>query len=352
MPIARLLFGGLSLALVLSATANAQAPAPAASAPAASASSPGTSEAAPLARYIPKDGLAVYFESAGLNSNIEGWKKTAAYKMLNDTPLGYMLEDIGAQYFDLIMRPLPVRKITGAELVKVVKYMVHHGYVFAMSVEGPNKETVKVHLVARNGAAKEIRNISARFLGLFMGSLKRELVRKGGRSVVVVSKPKAGDWAWWDEKGDLVVTFGQSADADQIIETLDGKKPSAAEHPTRVALQKSTEDEFVPYVHAFVDATAFQGSKTKMGEFFNNLVTILGVSRLEMQRGFHGHALMNVTRLVAVKPFKGLFVSFGNKTFEKDALPRKDISGLTPSARCGWLSSAFLAVPAVFAGAT
>src|SRR5262249_41725911 len=58
-----------------------------------------------------------------------------------------------------------------------------------------------------------------------------------------------------------------------------------------------------------------------MAEFFNNAVSILGIARVQTQRGFHGQALMNVTKVVAVKPFKGLFVSFGDKTFEKNALP-------------------------------
>lgn len=324
MQFARLALGGLSLALVLSAMAAAQTP-PAtagAAAPAtAAAAAPGTSEATPLARFIPQEGLAFYLESAGLNSQPEAWKKTAAYKMLNDTPLGYMLEDVGAQILERGLRYIPVRKVTGAEIVTFVKHIVHHGYVYAINIDGKSADSVQMRLVLRNGAAKDIRPVASRFMGLIMGSGKKELAKKGGGRTVVVSTWTKGNWSWWAEKEDLVLSFMKAEHADAIIEALDGKRPSAVDHPTRAALLKSTQEDFVPVVHAFLDPTVFQGLKGSTGEFFKNVVSILGISRFEMQRGFHENALMNITKVVADKPHKGLFLMFSKKTFEKSALP-------------------------------
>ena len=57
-----------------------------------------------LARYVPKDNLIFYIEFDGLDAHAEAWQKTAAYKMLNNTPLGVMLEEVAAQ---LLEKPSP-----------------------------------------------------------------------------------------------------------------------------------------------------------------------------------------------------------------------------------------------------
>src|SRR4051794_36189656 len=60
----------------------------------ATAQAPGTGAAAPLARYLPQQDLSVYLEFEGLDSHAAAWHKSAAYKLLNDTSLGALLEDI------------------------------------------------------------------------------------------------------------------------------------------------------------------------------------------------------------------------------------------------------------------
>ena len=61
----------------------------------------------PLARYIPAEGLAALVEHNGLAAHPEAWKATAAYKMLNETALGAMLEDIMVQLADLAFQTAP-----------------------------------------------------------------------------------------------------------------------------------------------------------------------------------------------------------------------------------------------------
>ena len=67
----------------------------------------------PLGQYVPKDNLFFYFEFAGLNAHDEAWKKTAACKMLYDTPLGGMLEEVCAQLLDKGLSSVPDMKMTG-----------------------------------------------------------------------------------------------------------------------------------------------------------------------------------------------------------------------------------------------
>ncbi len=58
---------------------------------------PGVSGAPPLARYLPQQDLAAYLEFEGLDAHAAAWHKSAAYKLLNDTSLGALLEDIATQ---------------------------------------------------------------------------------------------------------------------------------------------------------------------------------------------------------------------------------------------------------------
>ena len=61
---------------------------------------PARAESKPLARYVPKDELIVYAELSGLDAHYDAWRKTATYKMLNETGTGAMLEETLAQTID------------------------------------------------------------------------------------------------------------------------------------------------------------------------------------------------------------------------------------------------------------
>src|SRR5262245_55296023 len=40
-----------------------------------------------VARFVPKDQLVAYLEFSGLDAHAAAWKKTAAYRVLTETPL-------------------------------------------------------------------------------------------------------------------------------------------------------------------------------------------------------------------------------------------------------------------------
>ena len=67
--------------------------------------------AAPLSRFVPKENLICYLEFAGVDAHPESWKNTAAYKMLNETPLGEMLEEVAGQLLDKVLTFFPNHKL-------------------------------------------------------------------------------------------------------------------------------------------------------------------------------------------------------------------------------------------------
>ena len=73
---------------------------------------------APLARYFPGDDLVVYAEFDGLDAHSAAWKKTAAYRLLNETPTGAMLESVAVGLLDRTFAggPPGEKRPTGAEM--------------------------------------------------------------------------------------------------------------------------------------------------------------------------------------------------------------------------------------------
>src|SRR5262249_46296772 len=85
-----------------------------------------------LARYVPAKELLFYAEFDGLDAHADAWKKTAAYKLLNETTLGALLEDLASQGLDKALAPSKVpNKPTSAEILAAVKAVVKGGFVFA-----------------------------------------------------------------------------------------------------------------------------------------------------------------------------------------------------------------------------
>ena len=76
----------------------------------------------PLARYVPAEGLAALVEHNGFAAHPEAWKATAAYKMLNETTLGAMLEDILVQLADRGFQTAPGAPLLGKELVALLSH--------------------------------------------------------------------------------------------------------------------------------------------------------------------------------------------------------------------------------------
>lgn len=279
----------------------------------------------PLTRYAPHDGLLLYVEVDGLDAHADAWKGTAAFKLLNETPAGLMLEDALARSIDQLKKSAPEPKLTGAETIALIKHILHKGALsatFLKATPGTGRADVGVQVI-RGGGRKEFRPLAARLLGVLMGAnakTSQVAAKPGGRRVVHVPS-KQQPWSWWVEKNeDLVFVLGPAENADQVLEVIDGKRPNVSDLPARVALT-TPENGLQPVVAGFLDFEA--GSKagsTGVGDLVARF-DLKGVKRADFRWGVHDKALMSVTRITAPSPREGTLALLGQPGFNVATMP-------------------------------
>ncbi len=217
----------------------------------------------PLARYFPKENLIVYVELSGLDAHADAWQKTAAYKMLTETPLGEMLEEVGTQLLDKVLSFAPGHRFTGAEIITLTKYAWHHGgamgvYIKPSTLTEP-RDFLAFTLVIRDAHAKDIKGLMGRLLGAITMQGRPRLETREGRTLAVYAPPSGTNGAhetagcWWIEKEDLVLCAPYPSTPDKVIGALDGKVPSAVDHPFLQELARK-DGTFEPMSIAFLDA--------------------------------------------------------------------------------------------------
>jgi prepilin-type processing-associated H-X9-DG protein len=267
---------------------------------------------ASLARYVPREELFGYLEFEGLATHQAAWRASAAYKLLNETKLGALLEDLAGQFIEMAQQSSPPgRRVDAAEIVDAVKHAAQQG--FAVGVWGKDPKQPGVVVVLRRGDRPDIRrwlDASARSDQAAAGEDKAGLapVQKAGRTLHPLDQQGT---FWWIEKGDLVLTQR----SDKVLAAIDGQVPSAVDHPLRAALSKA-EDGFQPAAVGFVEITklpAMPPDAVKLG--------LDGLKRVELAWGFQDEALRTVLRAVAPAPRHGLLALLDQPTFDTRSLP-------------------------------
>ena len=304
----------------------AASPAPDATADAASPDEAPPAASIPLGRYIARDRLFLHVEFAGLDAHDDAWRKTAAYRMLNETSLGVMLEEVGAQLAERVLGYLPNRKIGGAEAVTILEHMARKGWALGLAADPQAPTGVRGVLVLRGVVNKEMKPLFSRLMGTFMSAeVKPKIERKGSRVMVSVPpiNPEEGQadqgWVWWPEGDDLVVGLLQPSDADLVHAALDGQAPSVEGFEPIADLAKP-EGEFEPVLTVWFDpagatAAVGAGGSPALGAVAQ-LFADANVKRIDHRWGFDGDGLMSVTRLTAPKPRKGILALFNEPSFE------------------------------------
>ncbi len=247
------------------------------------------------ARFIPADDLVFYGEFDGLDAHSRGWQKTAAYRLLNETPTGAMLEDLFLQIYPR----RPWRDLSAPEALQLIKHVAKSGVVISENCWSRNGEKKSVNaLILRDAFSnKDVRPIFARLLqGLPAPDTKPQAVVKLGHKMIS-GKLKDGDtFYWWVEetkKADLIIVFGIPEAPDYLIDTLDGKKPSALTNPSRVELTKP-RDGFERTGCLMIDPEKYglAAADHPVVTTFNQINT----RRLDFLCGFQGDALATITR--------------------------------------------------------
>ncbi len=270
---------GLLLASLLAVPASAQVDAP------------------PLARYLPSDGLVILVEHNGLDSQSDAWKGTSAYRMLNQTSLGAMVEDIATQLIDRALASAPGAPLTGKDAIGLLEHLSRKGFVVgycgSLNPPDPKAGAVVIRDAARNEAFKrliaQIPPLNEPAATLVEGT--------GGRKVFQAAGPPI---RWWYEKDDAVFSFAPPGAPDPVVAVLDGKAPNALAHPARVAAAKGDAGE-VPVGLLFVDITALPPMPPKAADF-----GLDALKRVEGRWAIQGNAVVGSLGVQAPRPRKGI----------------------------------------------
>ena len=256
--------------------------------PPQSAPRPAGVSATSLAHYVPRRDLGLYLEFQGLDSAVRGSRGSAAYKALNETKLGVLLEDLARQGIELAQQSAPGEKqVDASSVIEMFKFATRQGLV----IGAWNMDTAKtgVVFVFRHGERPDVRRLlegaAASNLGRVGEEADRKPIQQAGRTLYRLDK----DGVWWFEKGDLVL----SNQPDVVLAVLDGKSPSAVDHPRRAALL-AARDGFQPVLAGFVDMSEL---KTMPAEAIQ--LGLDGVKQIEIQWGFQDDALVSVLGVVA-----------------------------------------------------
>ena len=271
---------------------------------------PGTSGAPPLARYLPQQDLAAYLEFEGLDAHGAAWHKSTAYKLLNDTSLGTLLEDLATQAIAQAQQSAREdKRVAAADYLNVLKHAARDG--LAVGVFGKGPDNTHVVVVVRKGNRPEVVRLLDTLAAAGPGQpeQKPEPAQKNGRALHAL----ATEGVWWVEQDDLILT--DEASFDRIVKVIDGKQPSAASHPLRAALTQS-KDGFEPAAYGFVDLAVLPPVPEKAAK-----AGFDGVKRIELQWGFQDEALMTLVRVIAPSPRRGVLAFFDQPTFDLRSLP-------------------------------
>src|SRR5262249_28068926 len=123
----------------------------------------------------------------------------------------------------------------------------------------------------------------------------------GGRTIFQAAGPPI---RWWFEKDDAVFSFAPPGAPDPVIDTIDGKTPSALKNPVRNALTKGEAGE-VPMGLLFVDMAAMPPlppDATRMG--------LDRLQRIEGRWAIRGKGLVTSLGVQAPRPRRGILALF------------------------------------------
>jgi prepilin-type processing-associated H-X9-DG protein len=259
-------------------------------------------EAEPLARYVPLDGLSILVENNGLASKPKAWKATATYKMLNETTLGAMLEDITAQLVDRAFQGgAPAAPFTGKEAVGLLEHLIGEGFAigYCGSLNPPQPRAVVI--VIRNAAKNPVFKKTIAAIPPLNAPAARKLDAPGGRTVWQIEGPPV---RWWYEKDDAVFSFAPPGAPDPVIAVLEGKAASALKSPVRDAVLKGDAGE-VPIGAIFVDMKAMPPLPPRAAEFGLDAIT-----RIEARLAILDKGLVTAIGVQAPRPRKGILAFF------------------------------------------
>lgn len=271
-----------------------------------------------LARFVPAEKLALYIEFQGLDAHAQAWRRSAAYKLLNETTLGTLFEEIAKQGIDAVVKRGGVDKAKVTEGVALFETIGRRG--FMVSANAVDERQWHGLLVIRGGEGPDLfKTIDRMIVDSNMAKEGAKTITREGRSIKVVGDAEDGV-AYWSEKGDMVLCA--AGGIAKYLAAIDGKVPSAKDHPLRAELAKA-DSGFEPVAFGFADLSVTPPLPKPALD-----LGLGALKRFEFRWGFQDDALMSVVRIVAPGPREGIPALIDQPTFDMSTLPPLP-SGLT-----------------------
>jgi prepilin-type processing-associated H-X9-DG protein len=274
------------------------------------------------AGYVPREDLLLYLEFKGFDEQAAVWQKTAAYRLLSETKLGALLEDLAIQAIEVYQDTVPTKnRFKGVDAVDILKRVARHGFAFAVS--GKPQERLRSVVVVPEGDQPELKAVLAALAERLGGAVEEKaepgLLEKAGRTL----HPLGADQVWWVEKGMLILA--DRTKVDEIVDVIEGRRTSAVDHPQRAQLFKRQEG-FEPLAVGFFDAKSVGPLSSELTQ-----LGLGGLRRVELNWGFDQDALRCTLRVVAPTPRGGALALLDQPSFGIGSLPRipPKVSGLT-----------------------
>ncbi len=268
---------------------------------------------------MPKqDKLFFYLEFDGLDAHQAAWKNSAAYKLLNDTKLGALIEDLAGQGIELAQQSAPPdKRIKPAELIGLFKLAAKQG--FAAGFWGENPVVGGFVIVARGADRPEV----MRLLKMVTSGLPKPSRREGRPHAPSADTraPAAIGGILPPPPTDEDRVVGREGRPGPLQQARPGllrpRRPVAERRRSSGAhrlLRKS--DGFEPIAAGFFDVTAMPPMPPQAVQ-----LGLDGLKRIEIQWGIQDDALLAVVGLVAPQPRRGLLAMLDQPTFTIQSLP-------------------------------
>ncbi len=278
-----------------------------------------------LAKSIPATNLIFYIEFDGLKAHSVAWKKSAIYKLLNETKLGAMTEDLAGQAIEQALATTPpAGRPKSSEVLVWLKSVANDGFAFGLL--GSLKNDPPMFVLTVRNASKN--GIKALFDSFDDPKKPARIERRGSRSLKFNPDPNSND-VFWLEGDDLVLMSSPAkVNPDGVIAAIEGKAPNVASNPIRVELAK-IEAGFEPVLVAFVDFSKIPIPPSAARYGLN------GLKRIDYRWGFQDDATYSILRVLAPSPRRGVLSWLEGPTFDKNSLPS------IPAGLTSWTAFSF-----------
>ncbi len=223
---------------------------------------------------------------------------------------------------------IPGHKLSGADIVGLTKHALKHGFAMGLNrnpaVQQPQGGGFATAAIVIRGAAnKESMPLWSRAMGSLVTGGRAQLDKRAGRTLVVVPllRPGAAEVkeqakVWWAEKDDLVISFVYPWGPDAVIAALDGKVPSAVDHPLIKEMFRR-EASLEPVGIAFLDFEHIPDAPDPGSQQLRSVYNSTGVQRIGLRFGFDDDALVRELQIVAPKPRKSFLALFEQPGFTR-----------------------------------